>query len=159
MIMLSQFVHISNIRYTRTYGLPFLSNLTTFPFFFFFGLFRAAPARCKSEVPRLGVKLELQPLAYNIATAMSDPSRLFNLHHSSWQCQILYPLSDARDQTCILMDASHICFCRATTGTPTTFIHIYKYIKNLWPQPRHVEVPGLGIQSKPQIQPMLQLQQ
>ena len=33
-----------------------------------------------------------------------DPSRVCNLHHSSWQeCQILNPLSKARDQTCNLM--------------------------------------------------------
>ena len=30
---------------------------------------------------------------------------------SSWQCQILNPLSKARDQTCILMDTSQIHFC------------------------------------------------
>ena len=42
------------------------------------------------EVPRLGVKSELQPPAYAIATAtaMPDPS-CCDLHQSSWQCQIL----------------------------------------------------------------------
>ena len=48
------------------------------------------------EVPRLGVELELQLLVYATATAMWDPS-LCNLHHSSQQCQILNPLSEARD--------------------------------------------------------------
>ena len=45
------------------------------------------------EVPRLGVKLELEPLAYTRATAMQDPNHVCNLHHSSLQCQILNPLS------------------------------------------------------------------
>ena len=40
-----------------------------------------------------------------------------SLHHSSWQHQILNSLSEARDQTCILMDTSRIRFCYATTGT------------------------------------------
>ena len=69
-------------------------------------------------VPRLGVKSELQLLAYATATATQDPSRLCDLHHSSRQCQILNPVSEARDRTCILMDTSLICFHCATTGTP-----------------------------------------
>ena len=40
------------------------------------------------------------------------------LHLSSWQCQILNPLSEARDQTHILMVTSQVCYHRATTGTP-----------------------------------------
>ena len=35
-------------------------------------------------------------------------SHIFHLHHSSWQCQILNPLSGARDRTCILMDTSQV---------------------------------------------------
>ena len=62
------------------------------------------------EVPRLGVEQELQLLAYDTATVMQDPSCICDLHHSSWQCRILNPLSEARDQTCVLMDASQICF-------------------------------------------------
>ena len=41
--------------------------------FFFFLLFRATPKK-RMEVPRLGVKLELQLPAYITATAMWDPS-------------------------------------------------------------------------------------
>ena len=47
------------------------------------------------EVPGLGVELELRLLAYTTA-------------HSSWQCRILNLLSEARDQICLLMDASQI---------------------------------------------------
>ena len=70
------------------------------------------------EVPTLGVELELQLPAYATATATWDLSQVFNLHHSSQQCRILYPLSNIRDRTCVLMDTSQIHFCLATTGTP-----------------------------------------
>ena len=56
------------------------------------------------EGPRLGVKLELQLLAYATATGTQDPSHVCDLHHSSWQCQILNPLSEAGDRTRILTD-------------------------------------------------------
>ena len=59
------------------------------------------------EVPRLGVKLELQ--LPPTATAAPDPSCICNLHYSSWQCRILNPLSEARDQTCILRVTSWVC--------------------------------------------------
>ena len=36
--------------------------------------------------------------AYTRATATPDPSRIFDLHHSSQQCRIFSPLSKARDQ-------------------------------------------------------------
>jgi len=62
------------------------------------------------EVPRLGVELELQLLAYTTATATLDLSCICNLHHSSWQHRILNPLSKARDQTHILMDSSQVRF-------------------------------------------------
>ena len=58
------------------------------------------------EVPRLGVESELQLPAYTTATAMQDLSRIFNLHHSSRQHQILNPLRKARDWTHILVDTS-----------------------------------------------------
>jgi len=45
------------------------------------------------EVPRLG----------------AESAVAAGLHHSSQQYQILNPLSEARDRTCILMDASQIC--------------------------------------------------
>ena len=60
------------------------------------------------EVPTLGIKSELQLLAYTTATAAWDPSHVCNLHHSSWQCWIPNPLSKTRDWTCILMDASQV---------------------------------------------------
>ena len=56
------------------------------------------------KVPRLGVESELRLLAYSTATAMPDPSGVCDLHHRSWQHQILNPLSEARDGTLVLMD-------------------------------------------------------
>ena len=58
------------------------------------------------DVPRPGVELELQLLACATATAMWDLSRVCNIHCSSLQHWILNPLCEARDRTCILMDAS-----------------------------------------------------
>ena len=49
------------------------------------------------EVPRLGVKLELQLLAYTTTTAMQDPSHICNLHSSLRQRQFLNLLCEARD--------------------------------------------------------------
>ena len=60
------------------------------------------------EVPRLGVKSDLQLPAYATATAMWDQSRICKIHHSSRQHRILNPLSKVRDRTCILMDIRFI---------------------------------------------------
>ena len=68
------------------------------------------------EVPRLGVQSELQLLAY--ATATQDPSSVCYLHHSSHQCGILNPLSEAGDQTRNLMVTSWICLHCTTRETP-----------------------------------------
>ena len=70
------------------------------------------------EIPKLGVELELQLQTYTTAMAIQDLSHICGLHPSSWQCQILNPLSEAGDRTCVLMDASQIHFCWAMMGTP-----------------------------------------
>ena len=89
-----------------------------FVFWFFFVLFCFLGLHLQHiEVPRLGVESELQLRAYPTATATRDLSRLCDLHHSSWQCHILHPLSRARHQTYILMDTSQICFCWATMSS------------------------------------------
>ena len=49
------------------------------------------------EVPRLGVKSELELPA--TGTATSDQSRVCNLHHSSRQRWILNTLNEVRDPT------------------------------------------------------------
>ena len=73
------------------------STVTSFCFFFFFFFAFLALIQWHMEVLGLGVEPELQLLAYTPATATPDPSLICDLHHSSWQCQILNPLSKARD--------------------------------------------------------------
>ena len=70
----------------------------------FFCLFRATSAA-------YGVQPELQLPAYATAIAMQDPSRIFDRHHSSRQCQILNPLSEAGVWTQVLMDTSRVFDC------------------------------------------------
>ena len=60
--------------------------------------FSLRPHLWHMEVPRLGVKSELQLPTYTTATATRDSSQVCDLHHSSQQRQILNPLSKARDQ-------------------------------------------------------------
>ena len=71
------------------------------------------------EVPRLRVESELQLPAYTTATAMWDLSLFCDVHHSTWQHQVLNPLSKARDQTHNLMVPSWIVNHCTRTGTPT----------------------------------------
>ena len=88
--------------------------------FFFFSCFLGPHLR-HMEVPRLGVRSELHlPATDATGTAMRDTSHVCNLHHSSQQPRSLNPLSEARDQTCILTDTSWVHFCCTTTGTPKT---------------------------------------
>ena len=79
-----------------------------FFFFFFFFFCFLGPHLQHMDFSRLGIKSELQlpatTTATGTATAMPDPSCIFDLHHSSQLHQILKPLSEARDLTHILMD-------------------------------------------------------
>ena len=58
------------------------------------------------EVPSLGVESELQLPAY--ATVAPDLSHIFDLHRSLQQHWIHNPLSEAKDQTHIVMDTSQV---------------------------------------------------
>ena len=99
--------------------------------FVFFFLSFLGPHLQHMEVPRLGVQLELQLPATATATETQDPSCICNLHHSSWQCQILNPLSEARDQTHNLMGTSRIRFHCATMGTPQ-IIFFFGCTHSMW---------------------------
>ena len=90
--------------YTVVKAVLFYFILFCFVLFVFLG-----PHLGHMEGPRLGVQSEPWPLAYTTATAMWDLSHVCDLHHSSWQLWILNPLSEARDQTRVLMDASQVC--------------------------------------------------
>ena len=87
---------------------PSVHSLKFLRFFLGGGLFRAAPVAYGS--PRLGVESELQLPAYTTAPATQDPSRVCDLHHSSRQCRILHPLSEARGRTRHLRVPSRIRF-------------------------------------------------
>ena len=96
-----------------------IRSVQVFLFLFFFFLFclKTPMAYGSSQVTgRIGAiaaGLCHSPTAW-------DLSHVGSLQHSSWQHQIPDPLSKARNQTCILMDTSRICFHYATAGTPTT---------------------------------------
>ena len=115
------------------------------------------------EVPRLEVESELWLLASATATAMQDPSHVFDLHHSSCPGQIFNPLSEARDRTHVLTDTSWICFRCATTGIRNTqfLIQITHPVPGLTEvqvlfsfslfflggaHQKHMDVPRLGVE-------------
>ena len=78
------------------------------------------------DIPRLRVESELQLSAYATATATQDLNCICNLRHSSQKHWILDPLTEARDQTCILMDTSRVRFYRATGETPTQ-VYVFEH--------------------------------
>ena len=71
-------------------------------FFFLFVSFRATTRACGSSQARGWIR------TYTTATAMRDPSHICGLRCPSQQRWILNPLSEARDRTLILMDASQV---------------------------------------------------
>ena len=92
------------------------------------------------EDPRLMAESKLQLPAYAIATAMPDPSHVCDLHHSSWQCWILNPPSEARDQTHILMDTRWVCNLLSHNSYSVKFLFlmvtpISKHVAHKWPMP------------------------
>ena len=84
--------------------------------FIYFGLSRATPTAYGGSQARGRNGAVAASLC--TVTATWDPSCVCNLHHSSQQYHILNPLREARKWTCILMDASQVCLCWATTETP-----------------------------------------
>ena len=74
--------HNSRVIFLRSY----------FILFYFLGLHRQ-----HMEVPKLGVASELQLQAYTTAVTMPDLILIHDLFHILRQCQILNPLSEARD--------------------------------------------------------------
>ena len=75
-------------------------SIQIFCSFFFLSFVFLGPHLRHVDVPRLVVKSEPQ---------VQNPSCICNLYHSSQQCWVLKPLSKARDQTCVPMDASRVC--------------------------------------------------
>ena len=69
----------------------------SFFFSFSFFLFTSTPVANRSSQARGQIRAAAE--TYTTATAMQDPSRICDLHHSLWQYQILNPLNEARDRT------------------------------------------------------------
>ena len=88
----------------------------SFFFFLSFVFFRAASGKYGGSQARGLIEATAAGLHHSHTTP--DLSRVCDLHHSSWQRQVLNPLSEARDQTHNLVVPSRIRFHCATTGTP-----------------------------------------
>ena len=79
------------------------------PFFFLFFVFcffRAAFMAYGGSQARGHIGAAVPAYATDATTR--DPSHVCNLYRTSWQCQILNPLNEARNQTRVLMDASRV---------------------------------------------------
>ena len=81
-------------------------NVITFLFFLFF---RGATAAYRSSQARGRIGATATCLGH------SDSNVGSRLHLQHW---ILNPLIEARDQTCIFIDTSQVCYCWATVATP-----------------------------------------
>ena len=68
------------------------------------------------EFPKRGVNRNYSCWAYTTASATQDLSCVCDLHHRSQQHWIPNPLSEARDRTRILVDASQVRYHWVTTG-------------------------------------------
>ena len=101
-------------------NIKFRIKLSNFPKIFFF---RAAPKAYGSCQARDRIGAAAPSLHHSPSNMGSE--RVCDLYHSSWQRWIPNSLSEARDQTCILMVTSQIRFHCTTMGTP----QIYKRSK------------------------------
>ena len=91
-------------------------------FFFFFLPYRATPMANGGSQARGWIGAAAAGLRHSIATR--GLSHVCDLHHSSWQCQILNLLSETRDRTRILMDTSQLHFhCTAVELPHLSFDH------------------------------------
>ena len=95
--------------------------------FFFLG-----PHLQHMEVLRLGLKSELHLLAYTTATATADPSCIWDLHSSLWQCWILNPPECTQGSNPHLHN--HVGFLThwATRGTPKFYFLIICIVQQKW---------------------------
>ena len=99
----------SHPRQFPTFAPPLLYTAAHRSFFFFFFFF-LGPQWRHMEIPGcMGqIGAAAASLSHSHSHTGSEPSHIFNLHSSLWQCWILNPLSEARDQTCNLMDTSRV---------------------------------------------------
>ena len=89
--------------YSGNFQIFLISNDCSFFFFLFFFFFVfLGQYLWHMEVPGLD-------LNWSCSHRATPQHCICDLHHNSQQCPILNPLSEARDQNCILMDTSRIC--------------------------------------------------
>ena len=93
--------HVCNL-HCRSWQRWILIFLIYFILFLVFCLFRASSVAYGGSQTR--GRIGAVASSPHHTTAVQDPSCICNLHHSSKQCQILNPLSGARDQT-------WVCYC------------------------------------------------
>ena len=88
--------------------------------FLVFCPFRVAPVAYGGSQAQGWIRATAAGLSHSHSN--TDLSHIFDLHHSSWKCQILNPLSKARDWIHNLMVPSWIHFWCPTTGTPAVVL-------------------------------------
>ena len=122
------------------------SSCSFFFFFFFFFLsfvfclLRATPAAYGVSQARGLIAVYIR------ATAMTDPSCVCELHHSSWQRRTPNPMSEARDGTWNLMVPGWIHFHRATMGTPLFSLDFTEILSRIsWPRAFGVNTTGYSL--------------
>ena len=122
--------------WTSEYALCVFLFFVVFCFFGFFWagtgvafFFRASHEAYEGSQPRGWIKLQL--LVYTTATATQKSKPCLWPTPQLRQRQILNPLNEARDWTCILMDTSWIHCCRATMRMPLYFIFNLKISSSL----------------------------
>ena len=125
---LSTFVFIKNVdRNIKEHGDRLFSSFILFLYF----LFRAILVAYGSSQVR-----GQTGTAHTTATAIPDPSHICNLSCSLWQCQILNPLSEARDQLTSSWILVSFVTHRATMGTPERDVFnncfVDQFLKIVW---------------------------
>ena len=78
-------------------GWDHTQSLKHFFFHSFFFFFMATPMACGSSQARGGIRATAE--AHTTAAATLDPSHIFDLCCSLWQCRKLHQLNEVRDRT------------------------------------------------------------
>ena len=104
----------------RALGLWCGSSQHSPPPFFLFG---TAPAAYGSSQAKGRIRAAAASLHHSHSNVRSDC--FCNLHHSSRQCWILNLLSEDRDQTCILLDASSVNNPLSHNGNSSSLFKMY----------------------------------
>ena len=97
------------------------AHFITFSFFFWSFFLRAAPVAYGGPQARGRIRATAAGPPHSHSNAESKLPATYTTAHD--QRRILNPLSEARDGTCVLMDASQIRFHWATMGTSYHFLY------------------------------------